>query len=497
MPKISEDLRTELLSDLDQVATVLEELETAIVAADTVVEDPPSGTPTALPTAPTGLQLVRVDNQLVAIWDANPAGEFVTSYQVYLDGQLDYPYDGFTDVGLSRSFVVPGESGTTHRIRVGAKNAFATNGGYGPWGPQATGTIPAPQAPPEPPEENPPPPSTGLSVEDAPYRADHPIYVPVPANPALHPDSVAIVNAYPRNLGLDAGTESPAIYRGVATDPTWTLTIEGSTFTVKAPSGITPGGGNYFSGSAGDHPLVIFDTVAKKSYRMWRAVVNATAKTVSCQGGGVGSYDRIPVALGQAEIHGQNTGSGCCYTVGMIRPAEIAAGRIVHALRIASGWLRSSAVPGSYVWPALRTETSSAVGNSTSRLPMGARLALSKAFYDANKAALEAEIDRYLGLSGGDNGDALNKRAAKIILAAMVEYGMCALDGSSGSPIYCEGDNTAGWPAVMGKKNSSGSYNHIARALDSALSLTIGGVTEAGWKAMRVLDPAIFNGYGR
>lgn len=461
---------------LDTAATKLGEIGTALDLLDDIT---PAGA-TAKPAVPDTPQLAEVNSQLVATWAENAAGDFVDTYQVYLNGSYSY-----TDV-TEPEFVLPGAPGETVTIRISAHNAM----GYGPWTDPVTGTIPG-EAESEEPEET-------IDRELQPFVAEHPIYTPIPADVTNHADSAAIIAAMPRALNFDTGSQSPPVYVGQSTDPTYTVTIEGDDFSVKAPNGLRPGGGNY-AGGAGDHPLVILDAVEEIEYRMWRAVVNDGARTITCQGGGVSSYADEAGALGRAEIHGQNTGSGCSYTVGMIRPHEIEAGHIPHAIRVASSHLRSSAVGGSgvsYVHPATRTETSSAAQNNVNRFPMGSRVYLDPAF---NRQPLHDYIDkrdsagRYVVLPSEGN-----RKLAHAIIECFAEYGACNLDGTTGAGwmLYFEGDSTAEWTGVAGPFNGYGSYNDVARAVDAALTQTLGGVTEAGWKAFRVANPTHFNGLG-
>jgi hypothetical protein len=460
---------------LDLAATKVAEIGTALTALDDIT---PAGA-TAKPLTPDEPQLTEVNEQLVATWEENDAGDFVDFYQVYLNGSYS-----FTDVA-EPEFVLPGAPGETVTIRVSAHNAF----GYSPWTAAVSGTIPG--------EAQPTPAPTPDELELEPFVATHPIKTAIPVGVTNHANSAVIIAAMPRSLTFDTGSQSPPIYVGDAADPQYTTTIEGDDFVVRCPDGLRPGGGNY-TGGDNDNPLVVFDSVNLVEYRMWRAIVNDGARTITCSGGGVSSYDDEAGALGRAEIHGQNTGSGCSYTVGMIRPHEIENGHIPHAIRVACSHLRSAAVGGSgvsYVHPATRTETSAAAQNNVNRLPMGSRLYLDPAF---NRQPLHDYIDkrdssgRYVVLPSEGN-----RKLAHAVIECFGEYGMCPLDGTaSGFMLYFEGNATAEWTTVGGPFNAYGSYNDVARAIDAALTQTLGGVAEAGWKAFRVANPTHFNGLG-
>ncbi|MFB3903518.1 MAG: carbohydrate binding domain-containing protein [Acidobacteriota bacterium] len=333
------------------------------------------------------------------------------------------------------------------------------------------------------------PPPSGDPAEKRPFDPEHPVYQPIPPSCPLYAYSSTIVNNIANNfanLGFDVGGETPPIYVGQASDPVWTLVISGRNFNVHAPSNIQAGTGS-------DYPLVILDKSSPDynghpvEYRMWQATVNASQRRVTCNGGGVGVYandgrmlddipiqpDRVARALGQAEIYGQNTGSGCSYTVGMIRPIDIQRGRIDHAMRVAIGYPH----PTRWFWPALRTETWGA--NQNYNCPMGARIFLDPS---VNVDAIADVIDGYTNL------DAKNKAFARMFLVALQEYGMIALDGTGGSHnIYLEADATANWVSLIGQKNGYGTYNDIARAIRDNLP----------WNMLRIADGSVFDDYAR
>ncbi|MGE5482856.1 MAG: carbohydrate binding domain-containing protein [Bacteroidota bacterium] len=337
-------------------------------------------------------------------------------------------------------------------------------------------------------------PPTGEPAEKRPFDPQHPVYQPIPPNCPLYQYSSTIVNNIVnkyKHFNFDIGGETSPVYVGQPSDPIWTLVMPNGTFYVHAPDTIRAGTGS-------DYPLIILDKSSSGynshpvEYRMWRAVVDKSQRRVTCQGGGVGVFandgrvlEDIPIqagrvrrALGQAEIFGQNTGSGNSYTVGMIRPIDIQRGRIDHAIRVAIGYPH----PTRWFWPALRTETWGANANYNS--PMGARIFLDPSV-DVN--AIADVIDGYPNL------DAKNKAFARIFLVALKEYGLIALDGTNGScdphtcghNIYFEADTTANWESLIGKKNAWGTYNDIARAIRDNLP----------WDKLRVADGSVFDGY--
>lgn len=338
-------------------------------------------------------------------------------------------------------------------------------------------------------EEGTPPP-VGDPAEKRPFDPEHPVYQPIPPNCPLYQYSSQIVSNIAANytkINFDDKQESPPIYTGQTTDPIWRVTIAGKQFNVHAPSNMSPGTGS-------DYPLIILDRSSPDynghpvEYRMWRAVLNKNTNpwTITNQGGGVGVYANdgqilndidiqtgmVPRALGQAEIHGQNTGSGCSYTVGMIRPIDIQRGHIDHAIRVAIGYPH----PTRSFWPALRTETWNIPANNN-MAPMGARI-----FIDHN-----VDIEALGNAVAARLSDPKNKAFAKMVVKAMQEYGFIALDGSENNNVYMEGRNTADWVSLIGQRNAWDSYGDIGRAIEQELN----------YNTLRVADPSVFNNYGK
>lgn len=326
------------------------------------------------------------------------------------------------------------------------------------------------------------------------FDPQHPIYQPIPDNCPLYEHSQKIVDyiATEPVLRFDTGSNSPPIYEARSADPIWTIRKDGREFKVRAPSGIKAGTGV-------DGPLIILDPeyagfctsgFQPTEFRMWKAVIRSRRRTITPSGMGCGSYrsdgalltnervqpGRVPRALGQAEAYGQNTGSGCSYTVGMIRPTDVSGGRIAHAIRVAAGYLHSSR----FFWPALHTEGGANSGYLTPEdkgCPMGARV-----FLDPSVDALAIGNAAASRLS-----DTRQKLFVRSFVVALQEFGMIPLDGTeTGSNVYFEG-TTANWPTVLGPVNSYGSYNDVARAIEGTLP----------WRSLRVAHPSVFDGFAR
>ncbi|MCW0193403.1 MAG: hypothetical protein OJJ55_19150, partial [Rhodococcus sp.] len=329
-----------------------------------------------------------------------------------------------------------------------------------------------------------------LSANIRPFDPAHPVYQPIPEGVRLDVNSTAIVRHVAANkasFAFDTRGESPPVYIGKPTDPIYRI----GNYQVHVPTNAQPGTGS-------DRPLVILDENSPQAggkpveYRLWQATVSHSTKVITFNGMGVGVYANDggryngKRALGQAEIYGQNTGSGNSYTVGMVRPHEIERGYIDHAIRAAVGYPHSA----KWYWPATRTEQQGYAANLDNRLPMGARLFLGvlddvlprwndidaanpPSFYNALKSRLS---------------NPLNLKLAYVVIKAIQEYGIIALDGTTGgNNLYFEGAGSADWTSVAGPVNSLGSYNDVARAVAAVLP----------WQLLMVPAESEFDAYGR
>ena len=118
-----------------------------------------------------------------------------------------------------------------------------------------------------------------------------------------------------------------------------------------------------------------------------------------------------------------NRGAGVPYLAGLIRPCEIAAGRIDHALAFAYDSPR-----GDFIAPATKSDGAS---SDPRDLPEGARLQL-------NPAVTSAQIKGW-GCTG----------ACFTIARALQDYGMYVIDNSGRPKVIAEFDATAGWNGVL------------------------------------------------
>jgi hypothetical protein len=204
---------------------------------------------------------------------------------------------------------------------------------------------------------------------------------------------------------------------------------------VPIPSGARPSAGS-------DAQMIIIDTVSGTEWDLWQASSGGSGWSVSNGSVYNINWDGMPTRYG-------SRGAGVPYYAGLVRPWEIAAGRIDHALAFAY----PTPASGGCVWPASKTD-----GNSggAGAIPEGARLQLDPSLTDADFAAM--------GLN----------RTGRIIARALQVYGMILIDVSGRPKIYAE--NLAVNP------NAGYSWGDSSIALNSS---TISAIPST---AFRVLD---------
>lgn len=406
------------------------------------VTAPPSQSPATAPTGFVWDEASTTGDKCVWEWNDNPAAEGIDTYQGYnFTGPTTYA-GNYTDVTVSRFEITGLSPGTTRYLKVGAANEL----GFSPWTPASPNPAIACTTDAVVP---PPPPPPGDSAEDRPYDPNYSIYSLFDASVPLDPNSAAIssrINSTQRGFTLGTDGESPPIYRGLATHNLYT----GCGYSFRAPGNMVGGGGS-------DNPLQVFDTTTKRSHRFWQANVNNTSRTISSSGCSVSLYGQQYGHRGRGEVDGSSpTGSGFEYSVGAIRPVDFVRGRIDHAIRYAVNGPRHD-----FRYPAKRIEGQNP-NPGTSGVGMGYRVKLAPS---VNMATVHTCINNTAGL------DTNNKRAGRIIATGLQEYGLLAGDGTTSADklLYMEGSATAGYAALIGARNSSGSYNHIGRAIRDCL----------------------------
>jgi hypothetical protein len=182
---------------------------------------------------------------------------------------------------------------------------------------------------------------------------------------------------------------------------------------------------------------------------------------------------------------GQGTGSGLSILAGLIRPAEVRAGRIRHALRFAYS---ARDFTSDYRPPAIKSDQpkDTITRNPATALDMGTRL------------QLDPRVDCDARTVPGRPDDSRETRYLRVLCRALQEYGMIAVDGTSdrGLVLMMEHTRTARWEPIVGEERLGG-YNHVARSVRSAEDGLARGLN-AGipWERFRVLKNSVYRADG-
>ena len=261
-----------------------------------------------------------------------------------------------------------------------------------------------------------PPPVAGLNVR--PYSAGSAWNTPIAAGAAADPNSAQLI----AGLGAHNGgrlTSDPEqytfpVYFADASTPRYNVPCRTYRCTVVSASGTTttdvlqgvpiPPAARTSAGS--DAQMIIIDTASGTEWDVWQASFDGSGWSVSNGSVYNINWDGMPTRYG-------SRGAGVPYYAGLIRPWEIAAGQIDHALAFAY----PTPASGRCVWPASKTD-----GNTggDAAIPEGARLQLDPNLTEADLAAM--------GLD----------RTGMIIARALQQYGMILIDVSGRPKIYAE-----------------------------------------------------------
>ena len=262
-----------------------------------------------------------------------------------------------------------------------------------PTGVRIIGGAPSPAPPP------PPPPASVPRL----YAADSPWNTPIPANAAVDVNSAAMaqaVAAAAQSGGFLIAVKrwSWPIYFADAATPKVTVGLTAYWAPAKSMAGV-PIPSNARPDPGGDGHMAIVDTSTQCEYDFWQAA-QASSGTWTA------SWANVTSSAGPGWFAGgySATGSGAAGAAGVIRPEELQAGVIAHAL----GFSFPHTKAGGPVLPATESD-----GRSTASyaIPEGARLQLNPA----------------LDLS------TLGLNAYELIIGrALQQYGMYLMDSNSG-----------------------------------------------------------------
>lgn len=372
--------------------------------------------------------------------------------------------------GASGSGGAGGTAGTA-----GAGGAAASGGSAGTGGSAATG-------------------GSGGGVKP-PYDPTFAINVPIPAGIADDPRSADIVSRLTTNLAnhkvdLSNHGEVPTVYTVSPSDTVYTVNANYLPGPVhfRVPAGAVPGEGS-------DYPMIVLDPDhpdygKSTELRLWQASVDATAHTLSGNGGGLFHYNNDGAILNpdgtksvSVPFLGAGTGSGLSYLAGLIRAAEVKDGTIRHAIRFAYSSCDSSST---FRAPAVKTDQpkncTGTMAPANERMDMGMRL------------QLDPTLDCSTRTVPGKADTSSETRFLRMFCRALQQYGMIMLDGTSpgGLVIYMENETTAGFDNIVGSE-LYGSFSYIIRDQSSPSDgLTRGPSDGIPWGRLRVLEKSVF-----
>jgi hypothetical protein len=267
-----------------------------------------------------------------------------------------------------------------------------------------------------------------------PYAASSPWNTPIPAGAQIDPNSAAMIATIAVNnngkLRSSPNQYAYPVHFADATTPRVTLvctgriavnTADGTVFTLRnkelvnvpIPPEARPGKGD-------DDQIIVIDVDTGDEYDVYRF-----SPPSGCQN--LTKYER-GVFRDAVEASYISRGAGVPYLAGLVRPWEIAQGRIEHAL--AFGYYTNRA--GRCVYPASKTDGKV---DRLDVLPEGARLRLDPAL----------NVDKIPGLD----------RTGRIIARALQEYGAYNIDNSGSNKLYVEDNLTANWGTTLVAKTVS------------------------------------------
>jgi hypothetical protein len=261
-----------------------------------------------------------------------------------------------------------------------------------------------------------------------PYADSSPWNTPIGSNPKLDPNSKALIgdfessSQYGEHLDVNIEGYSVPLYWADANTPRVEVVcrVGGHGFTGDNGMNATarvPLPANAAPDPESDHHLLIVDRTTNTEYGMWDFSVDGG--TYLCGLGamqdlnGSGVRPLADTASPWWEAHGPRA-CGFGLIAGLIRPEEIKAGIIEHALVVAYPHIRS----GLFVSPASTAQASNGVGAEPNRgIPCGGRIQ-----YDPNIDVESLPVSR----------------AGKVILRALQRYGAYVGDYSGAISLYAD-----------------------------------------------------------
>jgi len=280
-----------------------------------------------------------------------------------------------------------------------------------------------------------------------PYSNDSIWNTKIPENATLHPNSEQMIEWLKNAPYADGGHFdiniygwSVPVYNAYADSPHVTVyRYDGSIYRTNVPM---PEDAQ--ADPMQDRAMVIIDWEDNTIWNFFDVTFNVRQPNKWVAGACI-PWDMYGSGVGPNGVWGAN-GASTAALVGIIRPEEIEAGVIPHALKFSCCYPKK----GSKVYPPAATTD----GKSTDQyaIPEGARLQLDPSI----------NVDAIPGLS----------RAGKIIAKCMQEYGIILVDCADGLALYAEnpmGRETDPWPALDFGGSSANPIPPNFRVIDYAV----------------------------
>ncbi|MBN9164874.1 MAG: hypothetical protein BGO98_08855 [Myxococcales bacterium 68-20] len=270
-------------------------------------------------------------------------------------------------------------------------------------------------------------PPTPPATVGRPYGPKAPWNVPVAGIP-VHPQS----STYANHLWNDNAAHHFEVNVRKYTYPVYETSTATDVYTVVDKNNWGNLGGKqvpynpaWLPNAGTDSQVILLDPATGREWNLWEVAVDVNAKRLTIGNGNLcpGDYRTNNWDDPKTKCTGSR-GVGINYLAMLVRPWEIAQGKIEHALSMPIQGTSGS----SYVAPATKLEHPGKVGN----IPEGMRFAL-----DVTEQEIDAHLDSITGLRPK------LKQAIRVILVALKDYGWFITDTSGGAALQLEAPESA------------------------------------------------------
>lgn len=284
-----------------------------------------------------------------------------------------------------------------------------------------------------------------------PYAATSPWNVAVPAAPVLDAESDVHVSALGGRLTSDASQYTYPVYEVTSETPRMLVTLSSngwfsnvtSETTITSEQGVTvelPLPPDAAAAAGTDAQIVLLDRATGDewgAFRLRRDEITGAWHASNAYHYNT-SWSGVPPRGSRSTDRFWSRGAGVPYLAGLVRPCEIARGRIEHALAFAYDFPTDQ-----FVFPATKSDGKAWDGveddldSHPGDVPEGTRLQLDPAI----------TVDEMKGW--GCTGPCLT------IARALQDYGMYVIDNAGRPKVMLEFDGTAGWNGLVSEKTAS------------------------------------------